>query len=322
MEDSFEKHLALVEKVLSTLINYGIKIKPQKCHWFKDQVEFLGHTVSRTGISKPKAYLEKINNFPRPSNVRQLREFLGLVNFQRKFVPECSITQKPLAELTGGKGNKKVTWTPEMEHAFEKLKQDMSKEIELAFPCYSEGAQPLELWVDASATGAGSTLTQIQENKTKIITFASISFNRTQRNYSTLERELAALRWGVKAFRAFLYGTHFILRTDHQPLVYLYNMRLVDSRLARTLEDLSDFDFTICYVPGNTNNAADALSRLTAKVPDPIPEQVITEIPTGLVLLNRIRGGGDSLIDSLLNILEALEQKNATLTILIFINFE
>jgi hypothetical protein len=132
-----------------------------------------------------------------------------------------------------------------------------------------------------------------------------MSFSYAQRRYSTLERELAALRWGVKSFRAFLYGVDFILRTDHQPLVYLQNMKLVDARLARTLEDLSDFSFTIEYIPGKMNIIADGLSRIP---PDPIENPVScdpSELPLGLVLEGTpVLGGGDSLFESVSRALE------------------
>jgi hypothetical protein len=262
MESSFHAHLALVGQVLHTLEKHGIKVKPSKCEWFKSEVEFLGHVVSSRGVSKTRNYIDKVNDFPKPETVRQLREFLGLINFQRKFLQHCSEIQKPLSALTGGAKTKKLIWTTEMLEAFERLKEVMSQNIELAFPDYGPTAEKLELWVDASHRGAGACLTQVQEGELRIIAFASTTFNKAQSNYSILEKELAAMRWGIKNFRSFLYGAEFVLRTDHQPLVYLHNMRLVDSRLARTLEDLADFHFTIRFTPGHLNAAADALSRL------------------------------------------------------------
>ena len=149
-----------------------------------------------------------------------------------------------------------------MNTAFDRLKEAVKQDLELAFPDYTEDAEPLELWVDASGKGSGATLGQKQGGETRIIAYASIAFSKVQQNYSTTERELAAIRWGVKTFKAFLYGSKFKLYTDHQPLLYLNNMRIVDSRIARTLEDLADFDFDIVYIPGKSNVAADALSRL------------------------------------------------------------
>jgi hypothetical protein len=260
----------------------------------------LGHTVSRTGIKKTASYVNKVADYPQPSTVGQLREFLGFINFQRKFVPKCSEIQKPLSCLTGGRKSKLLSWTPEMLTSFNKLKEDMQHDIELAYPNYSDEAKRLELWVDASGVGAGAYLAQEQEGSHHIIGFASMSFTPTQLNYSTLERELTALRWGVKTFRPFLYGVEFVLYTDHQPLVHLHNMKLVCSRLARTLEELSDFMFEIRYIPGHLNSAADALSRLHCQLPPAYDGGPSSVLPDGLALDGPpTPGGGDSLFVSI-----------------------
>jgi len=299
MGTSFEEHLDLVCKVLATLEMYSIKVKLSKCAWFGKQVEFLGHVISPSGVKKTNDYVEKVVNFPKPETVGQLREFLGFINFQRKFLPNCSEIQKPLSCLTSGKKRKKLQWTEEMCEAFDRLKQDMKDDIELAYPNYADDASPLELWVDASALGAGAYLAQEQNGCHRVIGFASMTFTNTQLNYSTLERELTALRWGVKTFRPFLCGVSFILYTDHQPLVYLHNMKLVCSRLARTVEELADYNFEIRYVPGHLNSAADALSRIGNPRPDDgldVPQG----LPSGLVLDGcAVPGGGDSIFTSL-----------------------
>ena len=211
---------------------HGVKIKLGKCSWFKDKVDFLGHEVSAAGIRKHPSYLKKVQEFPRPVTVKQLQEFMGLVNWQRKFVPHCSTIGRLLYALTGGNPRSKLNWTTEMNAAFQHLKELLTSEMELAFPDYSEGANPLQLFVDASATGAGACLCQKQQDKVRVILYDSHNFSETQCRYSTIERELAAIRWGVKACRPFLFGQHFKLHTDHQPLVYLNNMKLIDHRLA------------------------------------------------------------------------------------------
>ena len=262
MGQTFEEHLTLVKKVLTTLQKYSMKIKPDKCTWFAKEVEYLGHIVSQSGIRKTNKYTKSVESYPKPQTVGQLREFLGFINFQRKYVPNCSVIQKPLSCLTGGKKNKPLTWTPEMEEAFSTLKTDMAADIELAYPDYADEVNQLQLWVDASATGAGAYLCQLQDDRHRVIGFASMRFTPNQMNYSTLERELTALRWGVKTFRPFVYGVQFIVFTDHQPIVYLHNMKLVCSRLTRTVQELESYNFRIKYVPGKQNLAADALSRI------------------------------------------------------------
>ena len=316
LSNSFEEHMELVQKVLSTLNNHNIKLNPEKCQWFRPEVDFLGHHVSRTGITKQQKYIDKVDKFPRPETIRQLREFLGLVNFQRKFVPNCSQIQQPLSQLTGGKGNKRLTWTEEMIVAFDTLKAEMKKEIELTFPNYLDTKNKLELWVDASETGAGACLAQRQDGQLKIIAYASMVFTSAQQKYSTLERELAAMRWGINTFKTFLYGIEFIVWTDHQPLIFLHNMRLVDGRLARTLENLSDFNFIIKYTPGRMNHAADALSRIPI-VPTCYDIDLCNKIPNGLIMNGSpVPGGPDSMIISIFKGLEDVSVTNMPTSLL------
>ena len=299
MGTNFNEHLSLVEKVLLTLENYRLKIKPSKCEFFKSEVEFLGHIINRSGIRKTPEYVQKVSDYPRPNTKGELREFLGLVNFQRKFLPNCSVIQKPLSCHTSGHKKKVLEWTEEMVEAFESLKAEMKNEVELAYPDYSEGASPIELWVDASDHGAGAYLAQDQGGSHRVIGFASMSFDGPKLNYSTLERELCALRWGIKTFKPFLYGVKFNLFTDHQPLVHLHNMKIVCSRLARTVEELADFNFDIYYVAGNLNTAADALSRICS-VPLNVGDKCDSSLPDGLIVDGPcIPGGGDSMVLSL-----------------------
>ena len=299
MSECFEEHLDLVARVLNTLEQYKMKIKPSKCHWFQKEIEYLGHVVSESGLRKTEKYMSAVKNYPRPETTGQLREFLGLINFQRKYVSRCSEIQKPLSSLTGKNRSRKLQWTEEMIKAFEQLKTIMTEDIELAFPDYSDSAAPLELYVDASASGAGCYLSQSQNGDNRVIGFASMTFTAQQKNYSTLERELTALRWGVKTFRTFMNGVPFVLLTDHQPLIHLHSMKLVCSRLARTVQELSDYNFEIRYIPGSLNSAADALSRVGLQQEDSTTGS-IEELP-GVIVVDGTPapGGGDSLFISM-----------------------
>lgn len=303
MSPTFEEHIEMVDKVLSMLKTHGVKVKPSKCTWVSQEVEYLGHILGPDGVRKSPAYVEKISDMKKPTTVKELRQFLGLANFQRKFVAHFSTIQKPLSEQTGGRGNRKLVWTSEMEEAFLSVKEKIVEDVLLAFPDYSCDASPLQLYDDASGYGAGACLTQQQGENTRVIAYMSTTFNYAEQRYSTIERELAALRWSVRALRPFLMGHTFELHTDHRPLIYLQNMKILDSRLARTLEDLADFDYTIHYTPGSDNLAADAMSRLVDGTnvnknsyfsADP------SWLPTGLLLAAKAEGGGDCLFDSLL----------------------
>ena len=289
-------------KVLSTLAAHGVMLNVQKCKWFAKEVEFLGHVVSEEGLKKPESYVKSVLEFPRPTTKKKLREFLGLVNFQRKFIPRCSLIMKPLSQATGGRGkNVEVIWTEEMKTAFDALKEAMATATVLTFPDFSDEAEPFSLFTDASGVGIGACLSQLQDGCLKPITFASVAFNAAESNYCTLEKELSAIRWAVKTFRPFLFGVSFVIHTDHRPLVYLYNMQIVNARLARTLQELAEYDFVIVYTPGKDNVVADALSR-GINVPEKESETTRLDgvLPSGLLLVNQVPGGGNSLVESLL----------------------
>ena len=311
--NSFEEHLALVDKVLGVMQEHGLKIKLPKCSWVQTEVKYLGHLVGRTGMKKLPAYVQKVDEFPKPTTVRELRSFLGFVNFQRKFIPRCSVIAKPLSRVTGGRksqGTRKLKWTEEMETAFLKLKEALKEDILLTYPDYSRDAKPLELYVDASGEGAGACLCQEQNGECSIIAFDSMTFLDSETRYSTIERELAALRWGVKTFRSFLYGQYFIIHTDHRPLMYLQDMKMIDSRLSRTLEELSEFDFLVKYCPGDQNVAADWLSRIPNPESRPqVFDDSFQRLPAGLRVHTEVKGGPSSLVEALATDLELLYEE-------------
>lgn len=297
MTETFNEHVTLVEKVLTTLLNNGIKIKVDKCQFFRKEVEFLGHLVSNNGIKKSTEFIRKISEYPKPKNVTQLRQFLGLANFQRKFVDQCSVISKPLTEQTSGAKKRELVWTDDMNNAYDSLKRLLVEDVTLSYPDYSATANKLELFVDASSVGSGACLMQNQGGVYKTIAYSSMSFSQTQRRYSTIERELVALRWGIKTFRAFLFAVPFVIYTDHKPLLYLHNMARENSRLMRTLNELAEFDFTIRYKPGRDNCAADAMSRIV-NVPCDEDVEPNDELPSGFILLRSLEGGGDTMIQS------------------------
>ena len=261
----------------------------------------MGHVISKNGICKSPEYINKVKEFPKPVTISQLRQFLGLINFQRKFISNCSLIAKPLSELTGKPNRQKIEWTVERTMAFETLREEVAKEISLSYPDYSPNACKLELFVDASGSGAGACLVQMQDGLYKTIGHASMVFSTTQTRYSTIERELTAIRFGIQAFRSFIYGVQFVLYSDHKPLIYLRNMSIYNSRLQRTLDELAEYSFYIRYRPGPLNQAADALSRLTSPViNDTQIEYDYKQLPKGIQILKQVQGGGDSLFEALM----------------------
>ena len=182
--------------------------------------------------------------------------------------------QRPLSALTGGSKNQKLKWNEASMEAFEELKKRMKEVIQLEFTDYSDSAEKLDLWVNASQVSAGACLTQEQDG---------------------------------------VYRVEYVLKTDQQPLAYLYNMRLVDNRLARTLEDLADFNFVIRYTPERLNVAADTLSRLKPilEASDKAQDNSSVVLPTGLTCDGApVPGGGNSLFEVLLKALRRVIQSD------------
>ena len=300
---TFEEHLTLVSRVMNTLSRYGIKIKLSKCCWFREEVTFLGHIVGRTGVKKCPTYTAAVVNFPKPKNVKELRSFIGMVNFQRKYIAHCSTISKPLTSWLGASDKTLLNWTEDMEVAFGRLKEEMAKDIELAYPDYSPDAPLMELSTDGSKHGGGACLTQEQSGSPRVIAYGSTTFNRAQSKYGALELELAAIRWALSNMKSFLYGVPFVLYTDHNPLVWMTNMAKQNARIMRTWCELAEYDFSIRYRPGRENTLADALSRLHK--PEESEQQMSGRVmPEGLYGLNKVDGGGDSMILSLMTTLQ------------------
>ena len=298
MTTTYEEHIKLVQKVLLMLSKHNIKIKVKKCKFFQQSVSFLGHVMSSNGITKSPEFIQKVKDFPRPNTIKELKGFLGLANFQRKFVNHFAETAKPLTDLTGLNKRTKIIWTESRQKAFEEIKLKLEEEVVLTYPDYDTQAEKLQLFVDASDTGAGACLQQKQDGEVRTIGYVSMAFSTTQKNYSTIERELSAILFGCTKFKSFIYGIPFTLYTDHKPLIYMNNMAPHNSRIQRTLQELSEYNFNIKYQPGIFNQAADALSRMDTNLDD--GNEVKDEIPKELRIFQKVEGGGNSMFLSLL----------------------
>lgn len=145
-------------------------------------------------------YIDKMTYYELPSSVTELRRFLGIVNFGRRFVKNCSVISKPLTEWTGGAKKQELRWTDVITDAFKTLKTDLKNNVRLSYPDYAPDAAPLEVAVDASALGAGDCISLIQNGLERVISYASTTFIAVETRYSTIERELAAIRYGIKIF--------------------------------------------------------------------------------------------------------------------------
>jgi hypothetical protein len=257
---TFEEHLEKLEEVFKRIKVAGLKIKPSKCQFAKPELAFLGHVINREGILPDPEKIEKVKNFPRPKTVTNIRSFLGLASYYRKFIENFSRIAKPMNHLV----KKKVpfVWTQEQEDAFNTLKQALISEPILQYPDFNK---TFYLMTDGSAKGYGAVLSQLDENgKERVIAYASKSTVGAQKNYSATELEIGAALWAMQHFNYYLGYSHFELWTDHTAMTYIKNNKVdeIKGKIARWALKIQQFDFTIKYRAGKGNTNANALSRL------------------------------------------------------------
>ena len=258
---SYEEHLDRLQSVFDRLRAANLKLKPTKCFFLQRFVKFLGHVVSPDGIHTDPEKTKAVNDWPQPKNVTELRGFVGLASYYRRFVPEFSKRAEPLLRLT--KKNTEFTWGKEQELAFHDLKTCLVNPPVLAYPNFdAEGGQFI-LDTDASTgQGIGAVLSQCQTDGTeRVIAYGSRSLQPPERNYCATRLEMLALVDFIDHFRYYLLGRKFLVRTDHQALQWLLSFKEPQGQVARWLERLQEYEFEIKHRPGKFHNNADALSR-------------------------------------------------------------
>ena len=220
-------------------------------------MEFLGHIVSAEGVQADPSKTEKIAQWPTPTSIWEVQQFLGLANYYRRFVKDFAAIAKPLHRLT--EKTAKFEWTNECQTAFEEIRRRLVTAPILAFPDYERA---FILDTDASDIGIGAVLSQVQEDGSeRVIAYVSRVLTKPEQRYCVTRRELLAVVTFVQHFRPYLLGRHFLLRTDHGSLTWLSNFKEPEGQLARWLEQLQEYDFTIAHRPGRKHQNADALSR-------------------------------------------------------------
>ncbi|XP_045479182.1 uncharacterized protein LOC123684075 [Harmonia axyridis] len=259
---SLEDHNRKLETVFEQLRRHNLQLQPDKCEFLCKEISYLGHHISASGVQPDPKKIETIKNIPIPKTAKEIKSFLGLIGYYRKFIENFSAIAKPLTNLL--KKNQKFEWTNKCQKSFDQFKELLSKEPILQFPNFSE---TFILTTDASNDAIGAILSQGTIGKDLPISYFSKTLNKAERNYSTTEKELLAIVEACKHFRPYLYGQKFIICTDHKPLVWLKNCKEPSSRLVRWRLKLMDYDYEIVYKKGKLNQNADALSRI-------IPEKI------------------------------------------------
>jgi transposase InsO family protein len=263
-----EDHFLHLRQVLNTIRSLNVRLKTSKCSFFAREMEYLGHIISADGIRMNPKKVKVIMNLPRPTTKKQVRSFLGKVNYYAKFLPTLSHIARPLGRLTG----KRVVfqWGDEEELAFQTLKQMIAEDVMLAFP---DEETPFTITTDASEYAIGAVLSQ-KDGKTGVerpVMFLSKALDKTQVNWHTPEKETYAIVYALEKFRPYIYGRPFSLVTDHRALLWCCGKKNVHGRLARWSYIISQYAQDIQYIQGKNNHVADALSRAPYQ-PEPEPD--------------------------------------------------
>ncbi|XP_049866081.1 uncharacterized protein LOC126366827 [Pectinophora gossypiella] len=251
-----DSHIQKLKLVFDRLRQFNLKLQPDKCEFLRREVAYLGHIITDKGVSPNPDKIKAVTDFPIPRNAKDIKSFLGLVGYYRRFIENFSKITKPLTSLL--KKDAEFKWSYDQQQSFDILKNKLTSAPLLQYPNFNE---PFILTTDASNYAVGAVLSQGDIGKDKPIAYASRTLNKAEGNYSTIEKELLAILFGVKTFRPYLYGRKFKIVTDHRPLVWLFNDKDPGSRLIRWRLKLEEYDYEIIYKQGKLNCNADALSR-------------------------------------------------------------
>ena len=257
---SLQDHVSHIGQVLDRLQEAGLKLKPSKCHFICEQVEYLGHLITPKGLLPNPKKVSAVTDFPTPTSVRQVRQFVGLVSYYRRFVQGFAKIAAPLHQLT--KKDAEFTWTSKCQDALDILKKKLVEAPVLVYPNFDLG---FVLETDASYFGLGAVLSQkLVDQLLHPVSFSSRSLSPSEKNYAVTELETLAVVWAMKHYRAYLYGHDVQVVTDHSAVKSLLSNPGASGKHARWWLQVYGSGVRkveIIYRPGKQNTRADALSR-------------------------------------------------------------
>ena len=255
---NWKDHLIHVRAVLIRLREHGLTVGPNKCFFAFNRIKYLGYCLGNNTLSPLENRVVAIINLPLPATKKQLRSFMGTVQFYSRFIHEYSIKAAPITDLLKKGSSNSLSWSENQIKSFNELKCCLSKQPILVLPNFEK---QFFLRTDASNEGVGAILLQENEGTLKPTCYGSKKFSDTEKRYSTIEKECYAIIWAVQKFKEYLYGKEFILQTDHLPLAYLHKMKNKNDRLMRWTLSLQPYSFLVEYIKGSDNIGSDMLSR-------------------------------------------------------------
>ena len=268
----FNLHLQHVEAVFQRLVKANLSLKLTKCKFAFWEVEFYGHIVPNTGLKMAPSKIEAITKLVPPKDKHGIRHILGVAGFYRNFIQNYAEIVAPFTAALAGGIQGKISWTPNMQQAFELLKQKFSEYPILQFPDFDK---EFILETDANLIRLAALLNQYKGDEMALIACASRVLSKHEKNYSIPELELLAIVWALEHFRPYLYGRTFHIITDHKALTMVMKMTKPTSKITRMLLQLQEYDYHISFRPGKLNTVADALTRLPTTEDDQQSEEAV-----------------------------------------------
>lgn len=260
---SLHEHAEKLKAVFDRLRETNLKVQLDKSHFLRKEVLYLGHTITSEGLKPNNDKIDAVLKYPLPTSVTEIKSFLGLVGYYRKFIKDFARITRPMTLCL--KKGRKILLDDEYKESFEICKKILTNAPLLQFPDFEK---PFILTTDASNYAIGAVLSQGSIGSDRPVAYASRTLSDTESRYSTIEKELLAVIWAVKHFRPYLWGRKFSIYTDHRPLAWLYSLNDPNSKLTRWRLRLEEYDFDIYYKKGAQNTNADALSRVKINYTD------------------------------------------------------
>lgn len=255
--ESFEEHIQHLEALMEAIKKEGFRLKFLKCNFAMNSVHYLGHEIEENSVKPLKDNVVAIRNFPVPKTRKNVRQFLGKVNFYHKYLPQASTNLEPFHRLL--RKDVEFEWSDECQEAFDRIKNYLASTPAMAI---FNPDLPIHVYTDASLEGMGAVLKQVQKDgEEKTVAYFSKKLNEAQKKKKAIYIESVAIREAVKYWRYWLIGKHFKVFTDHKPLEKLNLKSRPDEELGDIANYLLQYDFEVIYRPGIANGEADCLSR-------------------------------------------------------------
>ena len=258
---TFSEHISHLQDIFDRIRRANMKLQKTKCTFLREEVPYLGHIITRNGIKPDMGKIKAIQELDAPKTVKEVRAFVGMTSYYRRYIPHYAEIAEPLTQLT--RKHVKFDWNKQRQDSFDQLKAALINPPVLAVPEFNKN---FSLYCDSSSYSIGAVLTQTIDGQEKPVYYLSHQLSKTQRKWSTIERECFAIVFALDKFRIYLEGKKFPIYCDHNPLKFIHSADNKNPKLQRWAAKISAFGGKITYLRGSDNKQADFLSRIPGKI--------------------------------------------------------